>query len=541
MAIRPRSVSQRMMYRILITEPLDQAGLVCLEEAPDIQFDVRTNLTQADLLALIPEYDALIVRSGSSIDAGIINAGKKLQVIGRAGMGTDNIDIRAATMAGIVVMNTPGANSIATAELTMTLLLAANRQTVAAHTSMAAGKWQRSDFVSRELFGMTLGLIGFGRVGRLVAERARAFGMEVLACDPFVSEEIGRDYQVTLVDLEDLLLEADIISLHTVLRPQTENLINRETIAQMKDGVILVNTARGRIIDDQALAEALESGKVKIAALDVYRQEPPTADNPLIGLPNVLHTPHIGAGTLEAQKVVATQIANQVISALRGLDFPNSINMPLQFNQGEYPAIKPFMDLAERIGRLHAGLANGPISKIEIDVRGEQVNELVRAIAAAILKGLLSEQVDYPLNYINAPVIADEKGIAIDRTDKINGLDYPNLITCRAYWEGGDRTLAGVLFGGSEPRIVQVDQYHLEAKPDGVVLIMQNRDVPGVIGQVGTILAAFQVNIGEWRLGRNEPGGEALSFINLDSVPSATTLESLAGIHGVTAVKLVVL
>ena len=282
MVIRTEPASERKMYRILITEPLGQAGLVCLEEAPDIQFDIRTNLAPSDLLAIIPDYDALIVRSGSRIHGAIIAAGKNLKVIGRAGMGTDNIDIRAATMAGIVVMNTPGANSIATAEHTMSLLLAASRQTIAAHTSMVAGKWQRTAFTGRQLDGKTLGLIGFGRVGRLVGERAQAFGMEVLACDPFVSEEIGRDYQVILVDLDDLLLEADYISLHTALRPETENLINRETITQMKDGVILVNTARGRLIDDQALADALVSGKIKIAALDVYRQEPPTADNPLI-------------------------------------------------------------------------------------------------------------------------------------------------------------------------------------------------------------------------------------------------------------------
>lgn len=529
------------MYRILITEALGRAGITCLQAAADIHYDEITGLDQDALLARIPDYDALIVRSGTQVGQAIIQAGEKLKVIGRAGMGIDNIDLRTATMAGIVVMNTPGANSIATAEHTLTLMLAATRHILEAHTSMVAGEWRRTAFVGNELAGKTLGLIGFGRVGRLVAERARAFGMEILACDPYVSEEIGRDYQVTLVDLEDLLPAADYISLHTALVPETENLIDREAIAQMKDGVILINTARGRIIDDEALAAGLAAGKVKMAALDVYRQEPPAAGNPLLGLPNVLHTPHIGANTREAQRDVSTQIATQVIAALRGEDFANSINMPFHVGQGGYAPIKPFMDLGEKMGLLHAGLALGPIQRLEVDVRGEIVNELVRAIAAAILKGLLRDQVEHPLNYINAPVIAAEKGITIDRTDQINGLDYPNLITCRACWEGGGRTLSGVLFGGSEPRIVQMDHYRLEAKPEGVVLIMQNRDVPGVIGQVGTILAAYQVNIGEWRLGRDEPGGEALSFINLDSVPSQVVIEALRGVTGITAVKLVVL
>ncbi len=530
------------MFKILVSDPIGQTGLKRLEQAGDVTFDLITGLDKVELMTIIPEYDALIVRSGTQVDADILHAGKKLVVVGRAGLGVDNIDISAATMAGIIVMNTPGANSLATAEQTMALMLAVSRHTAPAHASLKTGEWKRSTFVGNELYGKVLGIIGFGRIGRLVAERSRAFGMEILAYDPYVSEEVARDTGVTLVDLEDLLPEADYISLHTAYLPETDSIINAATISQMKDGVTIINVARGKLIDDDAMAGALRTGKVKAAAIDVYRQEPPPADNPLLGLDNVLHTPHLGASTSEAQHMVATQIVDQVLAALRGTDFANSINMPFQISQGKsFNDIRPFMELGEKLGILHAGLITDSIERMEVEAQGDEVSHLVRAIAASILKGLMRDKTDVPINYINAPILAEELGIAVEQVQGINGLDYPNLITCRVGWNGGERTLSGVLFGGSEPRIVQLDQYRLEAKPEGVVLILKNQDIPGVIGQVGTILAAYQVNIGEWRLGRDKPGGEALSFINLDSVPPKAVLDALAGVTAVTKVKLVVL
>jgi len=521
---------------------LGQAGLERLDQAEDVSYDMITGLGKDELLAIIPEYDALIVRSGTQVDADVLCAGRKLKVVGRAGMGVDNIDVPAATMAGIIIMNTPGANSIATAEQTMTMMLAISRHTAPAFSSLKAGEWKRSSFVGTEPFGKVLGIIGFGRIGRLVAERAKAFGMEVLAFDPYVSEEVALNQEVTLVDLEDLLPESDYITLHTALLPETEKMINAESISLMKDGVILINVARGKLIDDDALVDGLKSGKVQAAAIDVYRQEPPAADNPLLGLPNVLHTPHLGASTVESQRMVATQIAAQVLAALHGTDFANSLNMPFQIGEGSsFDDIRPFMALAEKLGALQAGLADKPVQHVEVEVHGQDVVDLVRAIAAAILKGLLRDKIEVPMNYINAPILAEKHGITIAQARGINGLDYHNLITCRVSWDGGHRTLGGVLFGGSEPRIVQVDQYRLEAKPDGVVLMMQNQDVPGVIGQVGTILSAYKVNIAEWRLGRDEPGGEALSFINLDSEPPKIVLEALGEIKAVTRVQLATL
>lgn len=526
-------------FQILVAGKLGEAGLKRLEQAQNIQYDLKIGIKKAELLAIIPKYDGLIVRSSTQVDADIIRAGKRLKIIGRAGIGTDNIDIPAASMAGIIVMNTPGANSISIAEQSMTLMLAASRHTVAAHIALQAGQWQRSRFKGHELFGKTLGIIGFDQTGPLVAQRAQAFGMNVIVYDPIVSEDVGQEANVLLVDLDDLFAQSDYISLHTSLSETTKNIINADSIAQMKNGVIIINTARGKLIDENALVAGLQSGKVRAAALDVYRQEPPQADNLLLGLPNVVHTPHLGAATVEAQHQVALRIAEQVVFALRGTDFANSLNMPFHINT-PFETIRPFMELSEKLGQLHAGLAAGRVKNLEVEVKGPIVEGFVRAIASAILKGLLKKSISGRLNYINAPVIAHQQGISISQTSGTNGLVYSNLITCRVTCDGGiTRTLAGVLFGGQEPRVVQLDQYAIEAKPEGVVLIMHNQDVPGVIGQVGTILSAYQVNIGEWRLGRDKPGGRALSFINLDKEPSETVLNALAGITAVTQVKLV--
>ena len=314
------------MYRILISDKLGAAGLELLDEATDTAYDMKTGLSKEELLTIIPEYDGLIVRSDTRPDADVIAVGKKLKVIGRAGIGVDNIDIAAATKQGVVVMNTPGSNSVATAEQTMALMLAVTRHTVAAHNSLAAGEWNRAQFAGTELYGKVLGIIGFGRIGRLVEERAKAFGMMVLAHDPFVKVEEAAKLGVSLVGLDQVFSQADYLTLHTAVTPETTQMINTATIQKMKKGVIIVNVARGKLIDEVALAKALQNGHVKAAALDVYTSEPPAADNPLIGLPNVLHTPHLGASTAEAQRNVSTQIVSQVLDCLRGVETRNAVN-----------------------------------------------------------------------------------------------------------------------------------------------------------------------------------------------------------------------
>ncbi len=527
------------MYKILISDKLGTAGLERLDQMMDVTYEMNLNLSQDELLETIPAYDALIVRSGTQVNAGVIAAGINLKVIGRAGMGVDNIDIHAASLQGIIVTNTPTANSVATAEQTMTLMLAISRHTVPAHASVAAGEWRRTDFVGTELLGKTLGIIGFGNIGRLVAERALAFGMHILAVDPYVSEAVGRELGVTLVDLEDLLPVADYITLHAAATRETERIINAETLAQMKDGVILINVARGKLIDEAALANALQSGKVSAAALDVYAQEPPQ-DNPLINLPHVIHTPHLGASTREAQREVAIQIVQQVVDALRGTDFRHALNIPFPAGM-DYGTIRPYLALGEKLGRLQQALATAPITRMEVEVRGAEINNMVRPVAAALLKGLLTSSSAIPVNLINAPVLAQQAGIQITEITGLELVDYPNLISCRVQTADGQRTLAGVLFAGGEPRIVQVDNYKLDAQPKGLVLILENEDVPGVIGQVGTILAAYNVNIGEWRMGREFPGGTALSFINLDNEPPQEVLHALGKIQAAKLVKLVTL
>ncbi len=315
------------MYRILVSDKLGAAGLDMLDKAADAAYDMKTGLSKEELLAIIPEYDGLIIRSDTRPDADVIAAGKKLKVIGRAGIGVDNIDIAAATNHGVVVMNTPGSNSVATAEQTMALMLAVTRYTVPAHNSLAAGEWNRAQFAGTELFGKVLGIVGLGRIGRLVAERAKAFGMTVLAHDPFVKAEEAAALDVSLVDLDQVLSQADYLTLHTAVTPATTQMINDSAIKKMKKGVVIVNVARGKLIDEAALADALQNGHVKAAALDVYTSEPPAADNPLLGLPNVLHTPHLGASTAEAQRNVSTQIVSKVLDCLRGVETRNAVNV----------------------------------------------------------------------------------------------------------------------------------------------------------------------------------------------------------------------
>ncbi len=525
------------MHKILISDKLGKAGLEQLAAANDVQFDVEIGLEKAQMLSIIPSYDAIIVRSSTKIDRDVLDAGKKLKVIGRAGIGVDNIDIREATSRGVIVMNTPQANAVATAEQAMALMLAVTRKTALAYASLLAGEWNRAEFTGTQLYRKTLGLIGFGRIGRLVAQRALAFGMDVLAFDPFVSEEVAKEFGVLLVDLDDLLSQSDYISLHTVITPDTEQIINDESLNKMKKGVIIINSARGKLINEAALADALKDGRVAAAAIDVYDEEPPR-NSPLIGLKNVLHTPHLGASTAEAQRDVATQIADQVIDALRGVDFRNTVNMPFQVGP-DFATLGPHMQLAEKIGVLQAAMAPTPIRRVEIEVRGDLVDRLVRPAAAALLKGLLENSLSDLVNYVSAPIIAEENGISISQTRGMSLVDYPNLISSQVYWKDGSRLIAGVLFGGTTPRIVQVEDYQMDVNPDGIILILGNQDVPGVIGQVGTILGQDSVNVGEWRMGRHKQGGEALSFISLDNRPTKEALDSIKMMPAITKVKLV--
>lgn len=521
------------MFNVLISDKLGDDGVAVFTEADDVAVDVRTGLSEAELVEAIVDYDALVIRSGTQVTAPVLQASQRLKVVGRAGVGIDNVDVEEATRRGVIVMNTPDANTTATAEHTFALIMASARNIVAAHNSMAAGDWERSSFTGSELKGKILGVVGFGRVGRAVAARAQAFGMSIVAYDPFVSERVGRDSKVELVDLQDLLASADYITLHTALSEETKDLINDERLALTKQGAVLINAARGGLVDADAVARSLDAGHLRTAAIDVYDVEPPAPDHPLVKHPKVIHTPHLGASTTEAQRSVAIEIADQVLAALRGEHIINSVN--LAFAPGlDFARVNPFISLAAKIGRLQTAMADATIERVELELYADDAEDLMRPVAAGLLKGILDSAMPDSVNFVNAPVLARENGLKISRSVGLGEADYRNQITCRVSWADGERTVSGVVFSDDHPRIVQVSDYRLEADPTGTVLLMLNEDVPGVIGGVGGVLGDYGINIAEWRLGRNADRTQALSFINLDSVPDPELLDRLRALEPVT-------
>jgi D-3-phosphoglycerate dehydrogenase len=381
-------------------------------------------------------------------------------------------------------------------------------------------------------------VIGYGQHGREVATRAQAFGMRVLAYDPYIDEGHARERGVSIVPLPELLSKSEVISLHAAVTPETRSILDAGAFTHMRDGVLIVNCTRPELIDESALLSALESGKVAGAALDVLCQEPPLPDQPLLQHPNVLVTPHLSQNTVESQRETSRLVAEQVLDALRGDDYRNVVNLP--FGPGaEYRTHRPYLELAEKLGRLQGQLAGGRIHQVEIEIQGEGLRRLVRPVATAMLKGMLRRAEGRPINYVNAPVVAHAQGIQTRQIVGMELLDYPHLISCRVYWEGGSQTVAGVLFAGGEARLVQYDDYRVDARLEGYLLFLYNRDIPGVIGRVGTLLGEQGVNIGEWRMGRDRPGGRAVSFISLDSACPRVVLDGLRRTPGVHAARLV--
>jgi D-3-phosphoglycerate dehydrogenase len=524
------------MYRILITDELSSEGLALLEAAPDIRFDVVKGLTAAALAQRIPGYHGLIVRSSVKVTAEVLAAADQLKIVGRAGAGVDNIDLTAANLRGIMVMNTPGANSIATAEHTLALLLALCRHIPQAHHQLKAGQWERHSFMGTQLYRKTIGIIGMGRIGARVALRCQAFGMEVLTYDPYLSDEVAHDLKVKPVDLPELFAHSDFITLHAALTNQTEKMIDARAIAQMKPGVCLVNAARGTLIDEAALIEGLRSGKIGGAALDVFAQEPLSPDSPLLQLDNVVITPHLAASTIEAQQDVGTQIVAQMLDALRGVDYRNAINMPV-VDASLLAQLQPFLTLAEKVGSLQTQLAEDAIQRVEVELKGETLEPHIKAMTVAILKGMLEPVLHQTVNYINAPHLARQRGIVVSQTSGLPTPDYPNLISCRVEWPGGSRTIAATLFHNNEPRLVQIDEYRVDVRPEGTILVTRSHDRPGFIGRVGTLLGEHGINIATWRTGRDKLGGLAISFISVDSDIPESILQVLREVELITKVN----
>jgi len=510
-----------MTYHILITTALTSEALDFLRRTPDVSVNIIPP-ERAGLLRAIPEADALILRETVQADAELLAAAKRLKVIGRVGVGLSGVDIEAATERGVIVMNTPGTNAISTAEHTFGLILALCRGTISAHHDVLNGGWGREMHIGAELYGKTIGLIGIGRVGRRMAERAIAFGMDVLAYDPYVAEAQLADLRVKLVGLEELLRRSDIVSLHCAATPETRRIIDTEALSLMRPSAYVVNAAHGSLIDEAALAAALRGGRLAGAALDVFNQEPPDPNNPLIGLPNVIHTPHIGDATIEAQRDLSMQIVRQVYDALRGADYRNAVNMPFMPGRA-FEAIAPYMRLAERIGALQHHMARGRIRRVAVEYKGEELDGLVKPLTVALLKGMLEPVVGEAVNYINAPLVAMERGIHVTQTKGLDVVDYTNLVSCQVHWEGGQhQVISGALFNRKEPRIVQIDEYRTDFVPSGILLVFGSYDVPGIIGRVGTLFGENNINIAAWRTGRAEKGGQTLTVLTLDQpIPDA--------------------
>ncbi|MCH8927534.1 MAG: phosphoglycerate dehydrogenase [Candidatus Marinimicrobia bacterium] len=512
-----------MAFKVLITDPVSEEGIKLLNDLKDIEVEMKTDLSPAELIEAIKDADAHIIRSGTRITADVIEAAEKLKVICRAGVGVDNIDIDAATKKGIVVMNVPGVNSNAAAELTMALMLALSRNVAYADRSLKEGRWERSSLVGRELKNKKLGLVGFGKVGKEVALRAKAFEMEIQIYDPYVSDEIISASGAVASKLNDLLKEVDYLSLHLPLNDDTRNIINAETIALMKEGIMIINCARGGLIDEDALSHALKSGKIKGAGLDVFENEPPEG-SPLLKADNVILTPHLGASTEEAKVGVSMGACRQVGEFLLHNKAENALNVPFA---GEIsPMLEPFIDLAWKIGVLQSQLTGGEISKMKITCNGD-IKE-VTPIAMSVLMGFISSSSTDPINNVNAHYIAKQRGIKVTESYVHDGMNYRNLIKSKVSGPGGNFVVSGTVFAGEHKRIVQVNEYHMEVKPEGIMLFIKSEDKPGVIGKIGTILGRENQNIAEFNLGRSEKSGVALSLVNLDSPLTEEILQLLA-------------
>jgi D-3-phosphoglycerate dehydrogenase len=516
------------MARVLVTEKLAAAGLERLAAAGH-EVDERLGLSPEQLVAALPGAAALIVRSATDVTAGALEAGVDLVVVGRAGIGLDNVDVAAATRRGVMVVNAPQSNVLSAAEHAMALLLSQARNIPQASAALRSGSWERSRWEGVELHGKTLGVIGLGRIGTLVAQRAAAFGMRLVAHDPYVSADRARQLGIELLDLVDLVSRADFVTIHVARTPETMGLLDKDLLSQAKPGLRVVNTARGGIVDEEALAWAIGEGLVGGAALDVFATEP-TTSSPLFGLDSVVVTPHLGASTAEAQDKAGVTIAEQVILALAGDFVPFAVNV----SAGEASeTVRPFLPLAERLGSLFARLNEGVPQILEVTYQGQLADYDTRILTLAVLKGIFSGVVHEPVSYVNAPQLAEERGIEVRETTTSSVQDFVNLITLR----GGDHALGGTLAGlRGEPRIVMVDDHSVEVPPAQNMLVLRNDDRPGMIGLVTSALGDAGINISDIHVGRSPDGSAALMVLATDEAAPGDLVERLREAPGIFSV-----
>ena len=524
--------------KIFVADEVSDSGLEPLRAA-GFTVEKQTGLKPEALREKLANYSGLVVRSETKVTADVMDSSPGLRVIGRAGVGVDNIDVPAATERGIVVMNAPDGNTITTAEHTIALLIALARRVPQANSSLKSGRWERKTFIGVELQGKTLGIVGLGRIGRAVAARARGFGMKIVAFDPFIAPDQARDSEIDLAPLEDVLANSDFITIHTPLTPETRGVIGREAFAKMKPGVRIINCARGGLVDEDALHEAIKSGKVAGAALDVFVSEPPPQDHPLLLLDEVVVTPHLGASTTEAQEGVAFTVAEQMRDYLLTGALRGAVNVP-SLGTRELAILRPYIELAEKLGRFQAQLVDRAVREVKLEFAGDLVELNEAPVTRSFLAGLLRD-VSARVNAVNAFLIAEERGITITTTYFRATSDLTPSIRARVLGDQFERSLAGTIFGfgeqAREGRITEIDQFHIEATPQGHMLVMRNRDVPGVIGRVGTILGERGVNISRFHLGRRERGGEAMAVIEVDAPLTPETLSELRGLEPVISAR----
>ncbi len=521
--------------KILVTDGIAAEGKNLLESAANLEPDIRLKVEPDELKRIIANYQGVIIRSATNITAEVIEAaGGNLKVIGRAGIGVDNIDVSAATRNGIVVMNTPEANAVTTAEHAIALMFSLARQIPQAHISTASGKWERGKFKGIELFGKTLGLVGLGTIGKLVAERAIGVKMNAVAYDPFLSPEAAERAGVKLASLEQTLAESDVVTIHAPLTPETKNLIDTDAIAGMRDGAILINCARGGIVDEQALSEAVSSGKLAGAALDVFSSEPPPEDGPALQNPDkMIFTPHLGASTREAQEKVGAAIARQIIDFAGGV-IKNAVNMPsLDARQAE--RMSPYVALSEKLGSFLGQICRGA-ERVEVEYGGDIAEFDTTVLTLSVLKGFLSPVMDTVVTHVNASVIAEDRGIEIVESKTNVSGDYTNLITVKVSTPEGKRSVSGVIFGKKEPRFVMMDGVSLDVIPEGVLLISENYDKPGLIAGMCGILSEAGVNIARMHLGRENMGGRAIVFTSVDSSVGEAEMEKINALQDIISI-----
>lgn len=526
--------------KVLVSDPISELGVKKLQERPGVEVDVKTDLSPEELVESIGNYDALVVRSQSQVTAEVINAGKNLKVIGRAGVGVDNIDVAAATQRGIMVVNAPEGNTIATAEHTMAMMLSLARNVPSAYQSLKGREWKKSKFVGVELYNKTLGVLGLGRIGTEVVQRAKSFGMEILGYDPHISEESARKLGVTLCSLEEMLPKVDFLTLHTPRTSKTYHFIGERELSMMKEGARIVNCARGGLIDEEALYEALKSGKVAGAALDVFEEEP-AVESPLLELDNIIVTPHLGASTQEAQINVAVLVAEQILYALFGEPVATAVNVAI-IPPETLADVKPFIPLMEILGSFYMQVYNGQIEKIEVTYGGEIANYPVSPLTTSLLIGFLKVILnDQNINYVNAPAIAEQRGIKVSEITSKTVEDFNNLVTVTVSSKDEEKTIAGTLFRKNDIRIVQIDKYRIDVVPSKYMLVTTYIDKPGVIGRVGTTLGNENINIASMQVGRMSIGGEAVMVLQVDSPISEDVLEKVNNLEAVLSTRFVTL